>query len=245
MSGRKTGRSAAAAAALCAALLLAGCGGSGDGGNKGGERGGSAEQSSAEDAEELTEAANKAMRTTTFRASGSTTAFPDGRQEMWSDPDAGIRIEVTAAELPGGKSEIYCAKGQIYTGVPLFAAQLAQRGEKVEVPEKLEAKFVRAPSGGDCSRLYEIFPGAERSSALDTRVDGQDTRALVNEAQGNKDVYHVAKDGTPYVLRLDSTYDGRESRTTYGSFGKKMEITPPKSSDTVSLEQFRDAIKTD
>ncbi|MBB1246100.1 hypothetical protein GL263_21455 [Streptomyces durbertensis] len=243
MSGRKTGRSAATAAALCAALLVAGCGG-GDGDNKGDGRDGSAEKSS-DDAGKLTDAANKAMRGTSFHASGSTTAFPDGKQEMWSVPDVGIRIKVTASELPGGESEMYSADGEIYTGVPLFAAQLAQRGEKVDVPKDLDAKFVKAPSGGDCSRLFEIFPGAERQPDLDTSVDGKATRALVSEAQGNKDVYHVAKDGTPYMLRLDSTYNGRESRTTYDSFGKAMEITPPKAADAVSMEQFRDAVKSD
>lgn len=235
MSARGTAR-IALAAALTAAVLTA-CGG----GSDGEESDEKATDAAGRSAEELVEAVNKAMGGTSFRASGSSTAFEGGKQEMWVDPELGLRIQVSAPEL--AETDMYCAKGTLYNSTALLAAQLAQKGEKVQVPKRLENSYVRASAGGSCNRLYEIFPGASLDPKLDDEVGGQATTALVAEAQGNKDVYQVAAKGKPLMLRMDSEHGNRTSTTRYDSFGKDLSITLPEKDSVISMEEFRDAVK--
>lgn len=223
---------AALAAALSAAVILTGCGGdeSEDDEAKGGETARSA-------ADELVDAVNTAMAGTTFHAVGDTTVLEGGRQEMWSDPEVGLRIEVTADELESG--ETYCREGMVYTSVPLFTARLRQTGEDIEVPEDLLDRYVSTPVSDDCTTLYQIYSGATLAPELDGEVGGVPTTALVVEAQGNRDVYHVAAEGEPFVRQQESDYGGRAGETTYDSFGEPMEISMPDDDAVLSLDEFR------
>lgn len=239
------------AMAVGSALLLAGCGGGGDDGSGGEPRGvedplaAGPDDEGAEDegpAAELLRDVNEAMANTTFHAEGGTTAFPDGRQEMWSDPEVGVRIAVTAAALPEG-GEMYCQDGVVYTSVPLFAAQLRESGEDVEVPPELADRFISTQAGSDCRLLYEIFPGAELDAERDGTVDGVPTVALVSASEDALDVYHTAADGEPYLLRTDSERADGSSTTRYDSFGEPVEITMPSEDSIMSMEEFRNGLQ--
>lgn len=235
MSRRTTSRTVLAA--VLTAVMLAACGSGGDG-DSSDEK---ATDAAGRSAEELVESVNKAMRSTSFHGKGSSTAFEGGKQEMWSQPKVGLRIQVSAPELT--TTDMYCAKGTLYNSTALVAAQLAQKGEKIQVPKKLEKRYVRSSAGGSCDRLYEIFPGASLDEKLNDRVGSRATTALVAESQGNKDVYQVAAKGSPLVLRMDSEHSGRKSTTRYDSFGKDQGITLPKDDVVMSMEEFRDAVK--
>lgn len=189
-------------------------------------------------AAELTRAVNAAMAGTSFHAVGDSTAFADSRQEMWSDPEVGVRIEVTAPALPQ-RGEMYCQDGAVYTSVPLFVAQLQEAGEAVEVPPGTAGQFISAHAGSDCRVLYELFPGARLDPDQDDEVDGVPTTALVTEARGTTDVYQVAAEGDPYLLRLDSESDGGTSTTRYGSFGEPVDIAMPAEESVMSMDEFR------
>jgi hypothetical protein len=233
------------------ALLLAGCSGGGDEDAPPADPDGVEDPfaSGAEDDEpdgpaaELLDAVNAAMSGTTFHASGATTAFEDGRQEMWSDPEVGVRIEVTTAALPE-HGEMYCQDGVVYTGVPLFAAQLRESGEELDVPEDLTDRYISTQAGSDCRLLYEIFPGATLDPEMDDTVDGVPTTALVAATQGATDVYHAAAEGEPYLLRMDSERDGRTSSTVYDSFGEEMDIQMPPEDSIMSMDEFRGLVQS-
>lgn len=235
MSRRTT--SGTALAAVLTAVVLAACGSGGDG-DSSDEK---ATDAAGRSAEELVEAVNKAMRSTSFHGKGSSTSFEGGKQEMWSDPKVGLRIQVSAPEL--ATTDMYCAKGTLFNSTSLVAAQLAQKGEKIQVPKKLERKYVQSSAGGSCDRLYEIFPGATLDEKLNDKVGSKATTALVAESQGNKDVYQVAAKGSPLVLRTDSEHGERKSSTQYDSFGKDLAITLPKDDVVMSMKEFRDAVK--
>lgn len=233
----RRGISRTALAAVLTALVLAGCG-SGSEEDNTDEK---ATDTTGRSAEELVKAVNKAMGATSFHGKGSSTAFEGGKQEMWSDPKVGLRIQVSAPELK--TTDMYCSKGTLYSSTSLMAAQLAQKGQKVQVPEELADRYVETSAGGSCNRLYEIFPGATLDKKLDDEVEGKPTTALVAESQGNKDVYQIAAQGKPLMLRMDSEHGGRESTTRYGSFGEDLDITLPSKDLVMSVKDFRDAVK--
>lgn len=235
MSRRGTSRTAVAA--VLTALLLSACG-SGSEGDGTDEK---ATDATGRSAEKLVEAVNKAMGATSFHGKGSSTAFEGGEQEMWSDPKVGLRIQVSAPELK--TTDMYCAKGTLYSSTALMAAQLAQKGQKVQVPANLSDKYVETSAGGSCNRLYEIFPGATLDEKLNDEVEGTPTTALVAESQGNKDVYQIASKGSPRVLRMDSEHGGRKSTTRYDSFGEDLDITMPADDVVMSMKDFSDAVK--
>ncbi|MCK1798936.1 hypothetical protein MTQ01_23490 [Streptomyces sp. XM4193] len=234
----RRGTSGIAVAAALTAVLLSACGGGEDGSSGSADKGADAGGRSAE---ELVKAVNKEMGATSFRAKGSSTAFDGGQQEMWVDPEQGLRIRVSAPEL--ATTDMFCSEGTLYTSTALVSAQLAQKGQKVQVPKDLEDKYVTTTAGGSCNRLYEIFPGAKLDEKLNDEVGGRATTALVAESQGNKDVYQVAAKGKALVLRMDSEHGDRKSTTRYDSFGEELRITMPQKDSVIAMKEFQDAVK--
>lgn len=230
-------------AAVLTAMLLAACGAGGD--DKDESREDSSDKaspsSSPKPATELAKKANAAMGETSFHAKGSSTAFEDARQEIWSDPDKGMRLKVTAPDV--ATSEIFCKDGTLYNSPQLLVAQLEQRGEDASVPAGMKDKFVKSSVPGGCDSLYAILPGATLDPKLDDEVDGAPTTAVVSTSQGNTDVYQVAKKGEPLVLRMDSTHDKRKSTTVYESYGEEMAIEMPAGDAVVDMEEFREAVR--
>lgn len=232
-------------AVVCTALLLSACG-SGDKSDADTEKDAKNEASqdaspSAEPADDLVKKSNKAMTSTSFHAKGSSTAFQDARQEIWSDPDKGVRLKVTAPDVP--TSELFCKDGTLYNSPQLLVAQLEQRGEEVSVPASLEDKYVKSSVPGGCDRLFTILPGATLDPELDDEVDGVKTTAVVAKSQGTTDVYQIAKEGEPLLLRMDSSVDGSKSTTVYDSYGEEMEISMPAADSVVEMKEFQKAVK--
>lgn len=234
-------------AAVCTALLLAACGtgeeDDADSDSAEDSRNGASQDASpsAKPADDLVEKSNEAMTSTSFHAKGSSTAFQDARQELWSDPDKGVRLKVTAPDVP--TSELFCKDGTLYNSPQLLAAQLEQRGEEVSVPASMEDKYVKSSVPGGCDRLFTILPGATLDPELDDEVDGVKSTAVVAKSQGTTDVYQVAKEGDPLLLRMDSTVEGSKSTTVYGSYGEEMDISMPAADSVVEMKEFQEAVK--
>lgn len=240
--GRLTTRYALAAAFT--AILLAACGGQDE--QSGGQDKADGEASASDSPEpksatKLATKTNEAMAATSFHAKGSSTAFEDARQEIWSDPDKGMRLRITAPDV--ATSEIYCKDSTLYNSPQLLVAQLKQRGEDVTLPADMKDKFVQSSVPGGCDKLYAILPGATLDPELDDSVDGTPTTAIVSKSQGNTDVYQVSKKGDPLMLRMDSTHDDRKSTTVYDSYGEKMNITIPAKNVVVDMDTFQKAVK--
>ncbi|GAA1905732.1 hypothetical protein GCM10009716_14560 [Streptomyces sodiiphilus] len=242
---RRTRRTAALAAATAAVLLATACGGQdddsagtpADDAAKAGDAGDAGDAAGGDDPAELIEAVNEAMSSTTFHVSGTTTALGGGQQEGWSDPEVGVRLEYRTEELPHG--EMYCgADGYLYSSMSLFEVQLRQMGEDPDIPEDLADHYVvNEVPGGDCGFVYKI--DASGASGEAGEVDGVPTTTLVVKQQGNEDTYHIAAEGEPYLLRLDSLYDGRESTSVYDSFGDPVEISLPSEDETIHMDALR------
>ncbi len=230
------------------ALLLTGCGSGADGTETDAEQGendplAAGPESGTEEgpAADLTRAVNEAMSGTTFRAEGPSTAFEGGEQEMWSDPEVGVRILVNAPDITDG--EVFCQDGVVYTGVPLFAAQLKASGEEFDVPGDTLDRYISVQAGGDCRSLYEIYPGAELDPERDTTVDGTPATALVARSTAGEDVYLAASEGEPYLLRMEADYVDGGGTTVYDSFGDTVDINMPPEESVMSMEEFRNLIQ--
>ncbi|MFJ9825295.1 hypothetical protein ACIRSU_13130 [Streptomyces sp. NPDC101160] len=197
--------------------------------------------------------ANDAMRSSSFHSSGGTTAFAGGWQEMWWNPDQGLRVKATWV---GGSGEMYCKDGTTYTGAALLARALGEKGERVTVPDRLAGTYVTSelPDGADCDTYFRIPDQAERASERDRTLHGRGTEAFTVEAAADasdtasgtssdtsSDTYYVESDTSRLVL-LESTRNGRHSTTTYDSFGGEFTITLPAAERTMPLEEFRSQV---
>ncbi|PGH46653.1 hypothetical protein CRI70_32925, partial [Streptomyces sp. Ru87] len=119
------------------------------------------------------------------------------------------------------------------------AAALEQSGQKVSVPSGLAKTYVETEQMGlDCEAFYKIAETGTVDPDAGRRVGGRDTTAIVVKGAGSEDVYHVAADGEPYILRLESTRDGRTSSATYDSFGKEVSVTMPPKQRTIPMDEF-------
>ncbi|TLQ43351.1 hypothetical protein [Streptomyces marianii] len=198
-----------------------------------GEAGGSGDG-----AAQIVKSANTAMRETTFHSSGTTTAFGGGKQEMWSDPEQGFRLEASGG---GTSGEMYCKDGTTYTSAPLFADALKQRGQQITVPDALTDVFVTTESGQGCDVYYTISETAELAPEKDRKLDGKQTTAVRVSAGAAEDTYFI-ENGASHLLLLESSRDGRTSTTTYDSFGDKFPITLPPKEKTMSMPEFRSQV---
>ncbi|WP_370415175.1 hypothetical protein [Streptomyces fradiae] len=181
---------------------------------------------------------NDEMRTTSFHSSGGTTAFAGGWQEMWWNPDQGLRLKATWV---GGSGEMYCKDGTTYTSAALLADGLAEEGRSTTLPDRLTGMFVvsELPDDADCDTYFKIPDQAERASDNDRTFQGRATKAFTIEAAPDAtDTYYVATDTSRLVL-LQSERNGRSSTTTYDSYGEKFTISLPAAEKTMPLEEFR------
>ncbi|MGW4164344.1 hypothetical protein [Streptomyces sp. NPDC004788] len=190
--------------------------------------------------------ANDEMRSSSFHSSGGTTAFAGGWQEMWWNPDQGLRLK---ASWIGGSGEMYCKDGTTYTGAALLAQALGQKGESVTVPTRLEGTYVTSelPDDADCDTYFKIPAQVERASDHDRTLRGRSVEAFTVEAAADgsdtsSDTYYVESDTSRLVL-LESTRNGRSSTTTYDSFGEEFTITLPAADRTMPLEEFRSQVR--
>ncbi|MFC8267320.1 hypothetical protein ACFUIZ_16565 [Streptomyces cinereoruber] len=204
-----------AAAAVVAAAALTGCGAGGD---------------------PSVEKANDLLRTTSFHSSGGTTAFAGGSQELWWDPEQGLRMK---AAWNGGSGEMYCKDGETYTGATLLADALKQKGEDVTVPAGMSDVFVTSRTPGGCETYFRIPDAAERAPASDrTTARGVRTEAFGVSAGTASDMYYVDGD-TSRLVELMSYRDGRFSTTEYDSYGEKFSISMPPDGRRMSMDEFR------
>ncbi|MFF9014401.1 hypothetical protein ACF09C_15710 [Streptomyces sp. NPDC014870] len=202
-----------AAAIALAALTLVGCG--------------------AEDGS--VEKANDELRSTSFHSSGTTTAFNDGTQEAWWDPDEGFRLK---ASWTGGSGEMFCKDGKTYTHATLLAKGLKEKGQSITVPDELAAVFVTSETDGGCETYFQIPKAAEHAPEEDRTSQGKLTRAFSVSVGTARDTYYIESD-TSRLVQLVSGRNGVFSTTEYDSFGEKFSITLPSDADTMSMDEFR------
>ncbi|MFC8294227.1 hypothetical protein ACFUJ0_09300 [Streptomyces sp. NPDC057242] len=180
--------------------------------------------------------ANDLLRTTSFHSSGGTTAFAGGSQELWWDPEQGLR---TKASRNGGSGEMYCEDGQTYTGAALLADALGQKGQDVTVPAGMADVFVRSGAPGGCEAYFLIPDAAERTPASDrATAEGVRTEVFGVSAGTASDTYYVDSDES-LLVELVSSREGRFSTTEYDSYGGTFPISMPPDAGTVSMEEFR------
>ncbi|MFJ1645891.1 hypothetical protein [Streptomyces sp. NPDC088258] len=221
----------ATAALLTAATAVTGCGsGPADGSGSGSDK----NAASYEKAGDLVKEVNKAMRATAFHASGTSTALGGGTQETWSDPEQGLHMKSSG---DAGAGEIFCKGSKNFISASLLAASVQQSGQKITVPGRLSDVYVSNDTDQSCDAYYRIDESAKFAKDRSGEVDGEKTVALTISVSGTSDTYHVAAEGTPYLLRMDSIRDGKASTTTYGKFGRKNTITMP--TDTMPMDEFR------
>ncbi|MFF5449628.1 hypothetical protein ACFY40_00070 [Streptomyces sp. NPDC012950] len=204
-----------AVVAAVAATTLTGCGAGGD---------------------PSVEKANDLLLTTSFHSSGGTTAFAGGSQELWWDPEQGLRMK---AVWDGGSGEMYCKDGETYTGAALLADGLKQKGQDVTVPAGMTDVFVTSRAPGGCEVYFRIPDAAERTPASDrTTSKGVRTEAFGVSAGTASDMYYVDSDDSRLV-ELMSYRDGRFSTTEYDSYGEKFSISMPPDGRRMSMDEFR------
>ncbi|MEU3755554.1 hypothetical protein AB0H17_22725 [Streptomyces olivoreticuli] len=182
---------------------------------------------------------NLLMRNTSFHASGTTTALGGGSQEMWSDPEQGLRLKATSSET-GQSGEMLCKEGTTYTSAPLLADSLRQSGQNITLsPDLTDAYVLGTPGPPGCSSFYAITKTAKPDPAQDASVNGVKTYAVVAASGPTSDVYQIAAEEKSYLLQLRSSRDGRTSTTTYDSFGDKFIINVPSDDKTMTMNEFR------
>ncbi|WP_330113825.1 hypothetical protein [Streptomyces sp. MUM 178J] len=225
--------------ALCA--LVAGCSGSGGTENDVASSPSSAAVDDAQtssDARSAVGRANTTMRGTAFHASGNSTASADGKQEIWSDPEQGLRLRYSGSEMSG---DMYCNDGTTYTSATLLAAMLKQRGQRIDVPEELSDVYVSSETGQGCDAYYAIHESASPVPEKDKSIGGKQTEAFEVASGSTQDTYYIAKD-VNHLLRLESSRDGRTSVTTYDSFGEKLSISMPAAEKVMTMDRFREEV---
>ncbi|MEU8521160.1 hypothetical protein [Streptomyces sp. NBC_01216] len=179
--------------------------------------------------------ANDELRSTSFHGRGSTTALGGGSQEIWSDPDQGLRIKASGASATG---EMYCKDGKTYTSAPMFADALKQRGQAIDLPERLADVFVTTETGQGCDVYFVISDSAEHAPESDKTFDGRRTTAFSVSSGAATDTYYLESESSRLV-RLEAERDGRTSTTRYDSFGEKFTITMPDEDKTMPMDDFR------
>ncbi|GAB3950924.1 hypothetical protein [Streptomyces sparsus] len=223
----RAARLTAAAAALALGLTACGDSSSGDSTSAAGT-----------DASSLVQQANKAMKETSFRSTGSTTAFANGTQETTWDPEKGLRA-VASGDADG---EMYCKDGRNLLSAGLLVASLEQSGQNVELPDELADVYVETETGQGCDALFSIPETAERAPEKDTEVEGTKTLALTAGDGRTEDVYYVAASGERVLLKMESARDGRRSSTSYGSFGEPTDVTLPPADRTMPMSDFQQQV---
>ncbi|MEU8622745.1 hypothetical protein [Streptomyces sp. NPDC048623] len=185
--------------------------------------------------------ANDEMRSTSFHSSGGTTAFAGGWQEMWWNPDQGLRLKATWI---GGSGEMYCKDGTTYTSAALLANGLTEKGRSTTAPDRLADMFVvsELPDDADCDTYFKVPDQVERASDQDRTIQGRNAKAFTIEAAPDAtDTYYVDSDTSRLVL-MQSERNGRSSTTTYDSYGKNFTISLPAAGKTMPLEEFRSQV---
>ncbi|WP_406411338.1 hypothetical protein OG923_21455 [Streptomyces halstedii] len=231
-------------AAALAALLLAGavaCGDSSDAGTSTAESSASSSPAPADDAAggsaaARVEAVNETMRTTTFSAIGTSTAYDGALQNMTWNPRQGLHIRISGTI--GGS--MYCQDGVTYISSNLFAESLKQQGQEITVPADLDDVYVTTKSGEGCDAYFALSPTGRFSPSDDAEVNGTPARAVkVSASASATDTYYVSAKEPAYLLKLESTRDGRTSSTTYVDFGKETTVTLPSADKTLTMDAFR------
>ncbi|MEV3931649.1 hypothetical protein [Streptomyces sp. NPDC053728] len=187
-------------------------------------------------AAERIEAVNETMRTTTFSAIGTSTAYDGALQNMTWNPQQGLHIRISGTI--GGN--MYCQDGVTYISSNLLAANLKQQGQEITVPAELDDVYVTTKSGEGCDSFFALSPTGRYDPSGDATVNGSPARAVkVSASASATDTYYVSAKDPAYLLKLKSTRDGRTSSTTYVDFGKEMTVTLPSADKTMTMEAFR------
>ncbi|MDT9693432.1 hypothetical protein Q5762_34930 [Streptomyces sp. P9(2023)] len=180
------------------------------------------------------------LRSTSFHASGGTTAFSGGTQEIWWNPEQGLRLKASG---DGKSGEMYCRDGKTYFSAVLFADTLAQRAQPITVPDRLNDVFVTTESGQGCDVYFTISENAEEASESGKTVDGRPATAFTVSAGGASDTYYLENE-TARLVRLVAERDGRTSTTDYDAVGEKVSITMPAEHRTMSMDEFRSQVSS-
>ncbi|MCF6526604.1 hypothetical protein [Streptomyces sp. JJ36] len=231
-------RAAVVAAALVAgtAACSGGSDGSGDEAKPRKSGGGQKSETAA-----LIEKTNKVMAATSFHASGTSTAFGGARQEIWWDPDAGMRMTVEADGGSGG--EMYCKDGKSYISAPLLAETLGQRGQEVSVPAELTGSFVTVEASGEgCEAYFAVPESGKRVPEKDGAIEGRKSLAIAAGDSRTADVYHLAASGESRVLRMESRREGVQASTTYEGYGAEYTVELPPAEKQVPMAEFQQRI---
>jgi hypothetical protein len=239
----------AAMVTLFAALALTGCSGPGQEVDPGPTYAEASRSRAGEPAEPSPDVqvglANSALVSESFHSSGTSTAFPGAKQEMWWEPAGGLRLRVTGSV----SGDMYCDGGTSYTSAPLFAASLTSRGQSVTVPGRLEDTYVSTVLDTGCEVFFSIPATAKPAPDKDRSIDGRKSLAYEASGGGTQDVYYLpdlssAPTGEVRLgpLRLESTRSGRTSVTTY-DYGTSFSITMPPDSKVMTVEEFRAAVQ--
>ncbi|MFF3122279.1 hypothetical protein ACFVRD_07870 [Streptomyces sp. NPDC057908] len=228
--------------AAVTALLLAGAVACSDNSDEGASTSSSSSTSAAADdatggsASARIEAVNETMRTTTFSAIGTSTAYDGALQRMTWNPQQGLRIEISGTI--GGN--MYCQDGVTYISSNLFAASLKQQGQEITVPADLDDTYVTTKSGQGCDAYFALSSTGRYAPSDDAAVNGTPARAVkVSASASATDTYYVSAKDPAYLLKLKSTRDGRTSSTTYLDFGKEKTVTLPSADKTMTMDAFR------
>ncbi|MEZ7007557.1 hypothetical protein [Streptomyces sp. AD55] len=234
-----SGRALAVTVLLAATAL--GCSGSGGDGSEGAAApsaaapGASADGPAGGDSSATARIAqvNATMSETPFSAIGTTTAFDAGLQHLRWNPAQGLHID-----LVGTTGDMYCKDGVTYTASGLLAESLKTKGVDITVPDRLKDTYVSTETGQGCEAYFTVPPGSY-APERDTDVEGVAARAVVASAGATSDVYYLSEEDPARLLRMESTRDGRESKTTYTDFGKAADITVPRGDRVMTMDEFR------
>lgn len=204
---------------------------------------GSSASATASSAQDIIGRANAAMQKTTFHSTGTTTSFNDRTVETWWDPAQGMHTKITSRSAES--QETFCKDGTNYLSTAMLADSLRQSGKaSITIPSDLTKTYITMNSGQGCDSNYKIPDIGTLAPDKNTTIRGTKTTAVVANSGPTQDVYQVAAQGTPYILRLDSTRDGRTSTTVYDSFGAAVSIALPPADRTMSLEDFKRRVST-
>ncbi|MEF9906725.1 hypothetical protein [Streptomyces sp. P9-A2] len=182
------------------------------------------------------EQVNETMRKTPFSAIGTTTAFDEGQQEIRWNPSQGLHIK-----LVGTGGDMYCKDGVTYMSADLLAKNLQSKGVQITVPDRLDDTYVTTESGQGCDAYFAVPPGTFAPDK-DTEIEGVPAQAVAAASGSTSDVYYISEEDPARLLKMESTRDGRKSRTTYTDFGKETSIVLPKAGQVMPLEEFREEV---
>ncbi|WP_156725944.1 hypothetical protein [Streptomyces apocyni] len=144
-----------------------------------------------------------------------------------------------------GKVELIAVDKASYTRGGDAYRERVLGGDK-EAAKKSEGKWLKAPDEQakatcDLDAMFKAsdLKGAERGD--DSEVNGKKTATLVKDgASGEKVTYHVATEGDPYFVRIDSKSATGPTTLTISDFGKKFQVTAPPADQ---ISELKDLIK--